>query len=77
MNHERLVQMANQISQFFETQPDHVEAIAGVADHLRRFWDPRMRMAIIAHAAAGATRLRPLALEAVTKLAADARKQPA
>jgi formate dehydrogenase subunit delta len=77
MNIEHLVQMANQISQFFESQPDHAEAVTGVADHLRRFWDPRMRKEIIAHAEAGGSELRPLALEAVTRLAAEAKSRAA
>jgi formate dehydrogenase subunit delta len=77
MNIEHLVQMANQISQFFESQPDHAEAVTGVADHLQRFWDPRMRKEIIAHAEAGGRELRPLALEAVTRLAAEATSRAA
>lgn len=77
MNIEHLVQMANQISQFFESQPDHAEAVSGVTDHLRRFWDPRMRKEIIAHAEAGGTHLRPLALEAITRLATDAKSRAA
>ena len=77
MNIERLTQMANQISQFFESQPDHAEAVAGVADHLRRFWDPRMRREIIAHLGAGGADLRPLALEAVTRLADEAKTRAA
>ncbi|MFO1351465.1 MAG: formate dehydrogenase subunit delta [Gammaproteobacteria bacterium] len=49
MNIEHLVQMANQIGQFFQTEPDRAEAVAGIANHLKRFWDPRMRKAIIEH----------------------------
>ncbi|MBS0319923.1 MAG: formate dehydrogenase subunit delta [Proteobacteria bacterium] len=73
MNHDphaRLVQMANQIAQFFEAQPVHAEAVNGVADHIRRFWEPRMRHAIYAYVDGGGTELRPLAREAVAKLAA-------
>ena len=39
---ETLVRMANQIADFFKIQPAN-EAVAGTADHIRRFWDPRMR----------------------------------
>ena len=77
MNIERLTQMANQLSQFFESQPDHAEAVTGVADHLRRFWDPRMRKGIIEHVEAGGSDLRPLALEAVTRLASEAKAHAA
>lgn len=43
---ERLVRMANAIGGYFETLPDANEAASGVADHIRRFWAPRMREAI-------------------------------
>jgi formate dehydrogenase subunit delta len=35
--------MANAIATFFEAEPQHDDVIAGVAGHLERFWDPRMR----------------------------------
>ena len=46
------------------------EAVAGVADHLKKFWDPRMRMALVAHAKAGGAGLRDLVTAAVAKLEA-------
>jgi formate dehydrogenase subunit delta len=39
---DKLVYMANQIAAFFHTQPKD-EAVAGVADHINHFWEPRMR----------------------------------
>src|SRR5262249_60798173 len=39
----KLVKMANEIAAFFHAEPDQAVAIEGVASHLRRFWDPRMR----------------------------------
>jgi formate dehydrogenase subunit delta len=48
MNSAQLVTMANQIGAFFASMPDHDEALAGIADHLRRFWEPRMRRALLA-----------------------------
>jgi formate dehydrogenase subunit delta len=71
MNAERLVHMANQISLFFESQPTQEEAVAGVLDHLKRFWDPRMRAAIIACIETGGDGLREVARAAVVRLAAD------
>lgn len=50
MNIDHLVQMANQIGGFFEGEPDQVEAANAVASHLKRFWDPRMRRAILQYA---------------------------
>lgn len=46
---DNLVRMANRIGQFFEIYPDHAEAIDGVALHIRKFWEPRMRRQIYAH----------------------------
>lgn len=43
MNREHLIHMANQIGTFFESQPDRAEALEGIATHLKKFWDPRMR----------------------------------
>ncbi len=68
MEIERLVRMANDIARFWKAEPDHEESVAGVAGHLTRFWDPRMRREIIAHAASGGEGLEPLALEAVRRL---------
>ena len=60
-----LIHRANQISRFFATQP---EGAAGVAQHLRSFWDPTMRAEIIAWRAAGGEGLEPLAAEGVDLL---------
>jgi formate dehydrogenase subunit delta len=57
MHIENLVKMANQIGQFFEAEPDREQAIKDIASHLKRFWDPRMRSAIIAHVDQGGTDL--------------------
>ncbi|RUV90672.1 formate dehydrogenase [Mesorhizobium sp. M5C.F.Ca.IN.020.14.1.1] len=39
---EKLVRMANQIAAFFHSKPRE-EGIAGVAEHINKFWEPRMR----------------------------------
>ncbi|MBY0383446.1 MAG: formate dehydrogenase subunit delta [Xanthobacteraceae bacterium] len=64
---ERLIYMANQIGKFFESQ-GHDKEVAGVADHIRKFWDPRMRKQILAHFDAGGAGLDPNVREAVGKL---------
>jgi formate dehydrogenase subunit delta len=69
---DKLVRMANQIAQFFRSQP-HDEAVAGIEDHLRSFWTPKMRRQIADHAAAGGAGLDGLTLEAVQKLQEAAR----
>lgn len=63
----RLVYMANQIGKFFVTQGES-EAVAGTADHIRKFWDPRMRANIIDHVAKGGEGLDPVARKAVDQL---------
>ena len=62
-----LVRLANRIGDFFAAFPDHEEAIDGVADHLRKFWEPRMRRQLYGYldgSAAGAG-LSTLVLQAV------------
>ena len=49
MQVDSLVRMANQIGTFFEAMPDREEALEGIAHHLKRFWEPRMRRALLAH----------------------------
>lgn len=48
MKSEPLITMANQIGAFFASMPERDEALAGIADHIRRFWEPRMRRAFFA-----------------------------
>ena len=47
MNVDRLVAMVNDIAAFFTAEAGP-EAPAAVANHLRRFWEPRMRSQIVA-----------------------------
>ncbi|WP_296021941.1 formate dehydrogenase subunit delta [uncultured Agrobacterium sp.] len=39
---EKLVRMANQIATFFLSQPQDVQ-VDGLATHINKFWEPRMR----------------------------------
>jgi formate dehydrogenase subunit delta len=68
----RLVAMANDIAAFFDAEPDQAVAAEGVRHHMTRFWDPRMRREIIAHADQGGAGLAPTALAAVRQLARPA-----
>ena len=70
MNVDHLVEMANQIASFFDSQGTVDESVAGVADHLHRFWEPRMLRAIGAYVVAGGAGLRPSAADAVRRLTA-------
>ncbi|HJV72114.1 formate dehydrogenase subunit delta [Ideonella sp.] len=49
MDADNLVQMANRIGSFFEAMPDRTEAIEGIALHIQRYWEPRMRRELLAH----------------------------
>jgi formate dehydrogenase subunit delta len=74
MSPDKLVYMANQIGKFFASQgPD--KAPAGIAEHIAKFWDPRMRAAIFAHLEAGGAGLDPPVREAVDKLRSDERRR--
>jgi formate dehydrogenase subunit delta len=64
---DKLVYMANQIGKFFVSQ-GHDKATAGIAEHIAKFWDPRMRATIMAHLDAGGAGLDPAAREAIEKL---------
>ena len=48
MDGAKLVRMANQIAGFFAVDPDRAAAVAAIAGHLQRFWEPRMRREILA-----------------------------
>ncbi|HTW25772.1 MAG TPA: formate dehydrogenase subunit delta [Acetobacteraceae bacterium] len=67
---DKLVMMANQIGRFFASQGEAGAADA-IAAHLRAFWDPRMRRAIIAHLQQGGAGLDPLPRQALEQLAAE------
>ena len=59
---EKLVMMANQIAANLAHDDDPAKA---TAEHIRLFWDPRMKAMIAAHGEAG---LSPIAASALTKL---------
>ena len=49
---ERTVHMANQIARNFVAQ-DHDAIAKATADHIAKFWDPRMKSVIFEHLEAG------------------------
>jgi formate dehydrogenase subunit delta len=66
-SHQKLVYMANQIGAFFRSQGEEA-AVKGTAEHIRKFWDPRMRAAILEHLKAGGTGIDPLVRHAIEQL---------
>lgn len=69
MRDEDIIRMANQTASFFEPYPKE-EAVAGVADHFMKFWEPHMRKDLIALLKKKDDRLAPLVLEAASKISA-------
>jgi formate dehydrogenase subunit delta len=49
MKLENLVHMANRIGEFFAAMPDRDEARDGIANHIKRYWEPRMRKVLVDH----------------------------
>ena len=49
MKIDNLIRMANRIGTFFEAMPDRPQAIADIALHIQRFWEPRMRRQLLIH----------------------------
>ena len=48
MSNDNLIKMANQIAQYFASQPDQEQAVLSVRNHLQMFWAPSMRKALLA-----------------------------
>jgi formate dehydrogenase subunit delta len=69
---EHLVKMANDIGHFFGAEPEREDAIAGIANHIAKFWTKRMRDKLTAQIKRdGDAGLDELPREAVRRLAAQ------
>ena len=71
MKEDDLVRMVNQIADFFAPYGE-AEAAEGVADHLLKFWDPRMRAQFLDLSPQAQAGLKPAARSARNRLAAPA-----
>jgi formate dehydrogenase subunit delta len=67
MKEDTMLLMARQITQFFQAYP-HEQAVAGVADHITKFWEPRMRRMLLDYAAQHSDQLHEITREAVGRL---------
>jgi len=66
MHVDHLVHMANRIGDFFVAMPDRTEAMEGLATHIRKFWEPRMRRRLSEHMQAKQGEgLAPIVLDAL------------
>jgi formate dehydrogenase subunit delta len=76
-----LVKMANDIGDFFRAEPEREDAIAGIGNHIAKFWTKRMREKLLSHVKYdGDGGLDELPREAVRRLAAHQvapQKEPA
>lgn len=68
MNTAKLVRMANDIAANFDCGLDRATEVAGVADHIGRFWSPYMLDAMARHMRSGDTGLSGLAEQALKGL---------
>jgi formate dehydrogenase subunit delta len=67
---EHLILMANQIGDFFAPYPPE-RAREGLRNHLRTYWDPRMRSALLQHIDAGGEGLHERVIEGALLLRDD------
>lgn len=68
MKIERLIKMANDISDFFSAEPDKETAVEGIKNHIMRAWEPRMRKTIIGYCQESGEGLSDLAKTAIARL---------
>ncbi len=68
MDNSNLIKMANNIGAFFKSEPDRELAIQGVEQHIKNFWEPRMRKQITDYLNNGGNELMDIVAEAVKKL---------
>jgi formate dehydrogenase subunit delta len=77
MNIETLVTMANQIGTFFASYPDQEEGRTEIANHLQRYWAPRMRSQLYAHIdVERGEGLNPMVLDAIVEYRKDKAPPP-
>jgi formate dehydrogenase subunit delta len=67
MQTEDMIRMANQISEFFKSYTEK-EAIDGIADHISKFWEPRMRRDFFAHIESGGAGFSDLVKKAAVEV---------
>ncbi|MEO3386496.1 formate dehydrogenase subunit delta [Mesorhizobium sp. CAU 1741] len=74
--HAKLIRMANQIGTFFESKPRE-EGVAGIAEHINKFWEPRMRRHFFEVMDTGGEGLKPIVVEAAERIRRPAEERKA
>lgn len=67
MSPDKMRYQANQIATFFASQPED-EQNEGVADHINKFWDPRMRAKLFEISDESTEGLKPMVVAALEKI---------
>lgn len=65
--YSKLIRMANQIGTFMLSKP-HQEGVDGTAEHINKFWEPRMRKQLFEVLDTGREGLLPIVIEASAKI---------
>jgi formate dehydrogenase subunit delta len=68
MTSEHIVQMANDIGNFFRAETDRQVAIAGISNHINKFWTRRMRQKLLEYVQHGGNELDELPHAAVAQV---------
>ena len=71
MKLELIIAMANQIGDFFSPYPEE-RAAEGLRNHLRTYWDTRMRSALLEHIDSGGEGLSDLVISGARQLRDEA-----
>lgn len=73
MKTERLIKMANDIGNFFDSESDKNVAANGIKNHIKNTWEPRMRKTLLEYAQTDGAELSALVRDAVNRLQAEAK----
>jgi formate dehydrogenase subunit delta len=73
---EHLIQMANDIGNFFRAEPRREVAVAGIANHIKSYWTRRMRDKLLAQVEHGEAGLDDLPREALRSLVEQPSAKP-
>ncbi len=63
-----MIHRVNEIARFWDPYP-HDQAVASVADHIMKFWEPRFRRQLVEYANTNGAGLHELVKEAVRLVA--------
>jgi formate dehydrogenase subunit delta len=75
---EHVVQMANDIGNFFRAESDRQVALAGISNHINKFWTRRMRQKLLEYVQHGGSELDELPRAALAQVTvAPPAQQPA